>query len=311
MPDYEISTISDLEDAISEIREKSSAGTYYATLMNDIDGGWEEFPTISDYTANGRYIDFDLNGHEIKQFTLPSTGLIYLAAGDILRNGSIYNIYGEDLASPFLAGVNLSKMSISAKVKNCTGTPLSNVMFDRCATWLDIENFDPASTIIAGDPRYLITLRAPDILDPDTSKNCEESDFYIHIKNYNVTKGYIFKSLGGSTGLSTPRYCRLQGGIDSITPSTIEEYPYISDSDVGLIETVFNFSLPTYSGTISGTTDKLYGVGTTGVINTDLILSSNVDYTMQGIIAVDNTTMHNAEALTTAGFPVYDISPSS
>mgnify|MGYP006908889442 CR=1 FL=1 len=124
---YEITSVEDLRETITTIRAKETAGTYYAVLVNDLDGAWDEWPRIQSSNANGRYIDLDFNNHSIKQYSLTSSystcGLLHLAEGDILRNGSIYNIYAEALVSEILDDVETVKISISAKVKESEVKP--------------------------------------------------------------------------------------------------------------------------------------------------------------------------------------------
>lgn len=307
---YEITSVEDLRETITTIRAKDTAGTYYAVLVNDLDGAWEEWSRIQSSSANGRYIDLDFNNHCIMQYTLTSSystcGLLHLDAGDILRNGAIYNIYADTLVSEILDNVETVKMSISAKCKESEVRPFARMKFTNTALWCDIDEYLPNG--LSSDLQYIVGLRAPASIAPEDARVCEESDFYIHIKNLNVSKFWVFKS---TSGLVTPKDSRLRGGIDNITLDEIIEYPYISDSNVGFIDSVINFEMSAYSGTVSsGEASTIIGTGTTGVINTELIHEQTyAEYTMLNLIEVTNAQMHNAEALTTAGFPVYDITP--
>lgn len=299
---YIVNSYADLTEALRLIRLKETTGTYYAKMMSDIDGEWEEWTRIASSNADGKFMDLDFNGHAIKNFMLPSFGMFTLADGDIFRNGYIYNTYAEELTGPVIENIETINMVVSSYIKTCTYRPFYNVKLDHCAYWCTVEDFNTEMSRL----QAMVVFKADDPLVPDSAYLCEESDFYFHIKNCNLTNFWLLKC-GGT--FATPRYTRIQGSIDNITPDTIVEYPYISDSNIGLIESVINFEMPAYSGTVSsGTATTIIGTGTTGVINTELIHEQTyAEYTMLNLLEVTDDQMHDADWLTANGFEVYKV----
>ena len=292
---YLVSTIAEIEEAFATCRAKSTAGTYYVKLTANIDGGWKELSTL-DYSSNTNdvVIDFDLDNHYIRNFIVNNQ--IFKMDADIFRNGELYNFYTNSSSDPLWEGIDFINVSASNYIKTLDELAYKYCTFTRSAVWGKVEECNAD---------HYIQFRPYDVLDPNGPYQFEESDSKVLIDNLNNDDFSIFYSGNAIVG----RYSRTQGEVETISLSTITNYPAIM-SGVSFIDSVINYELPAYSGTVSsGSATTIIDTGTTGVINTSLIHESTyADYTMLNLIEVTDTQMHSATDLNALGFEVYDIS---
>lgn len=301
---YLVSTIAEIIEAFGECRDQETAGTYYVKLANDIDGDWAEWSSDIDFHSDtDRLIDFDLDGHSIKNFMLASR--IGCMAKDTFRNGKIYNLYSDRMTNYILSRIKFVDMSLSAFIGDCKSTLFDGCEYSRTALWLRIKESN-AQSGYSNHP--ILTFNDYSISDTDGPYQFNESDVKVVVDNVNTAKFCIFEANGPSSPIIGEK-CRIQGEIKAITPGSITEYPAIMSSDVASENSVINFSMPAYSGTVtSGEATTIIGVGTTGIINSDLISEETyADYTMLNLIPVTDEEMHSAIDLTAKGFEVYDI----
>lgn len=302
---YIVSTIQDIDMAFTMCRGKDSAGTYYVRLAGNINGNWQEWPLDLDFhSGSDRMIDFDLNGHEICNFTCGGGwSRLGCMAGDTFRNGSIYNIFRETGLTYLLSSIKFVDMSVSAYIKEAKSEIFSECEYIRTALWLKVVDYNAQS----GYTHHpLIRFHGYSYSDTDGPYQLEESDMMIIIDNVNTAKCVIFEANSPSSPI-IGEDSRIQGGITNITPDTITEYPAIMSSSVATENSVINFEMPDYSGTVSsGQPTTIVGTGTTGVINSDLIHESTyASYTMVDLRAETDAKMHSSAELTEDGFPVY------
>lgn len=292
---YLVSTMTELEEAFTTCRAKTTAGTYYVELTANIDGGWKELNTL-DYSSNTNniIIDFNLNNHYIRNFIVDNQ--IFKMDSDIFRNGQLYNFFTDSSEDVLWEGIDFINISVSNYIKTLDEAAFNDCTFTRSAVWGKVEECNAD---------HYIDFRAYDPLDPDGPYQFEESDSKILINNLNNDDFSIFYDSTTIVG----RYSRTQGEVETITPNTITNYPAIM-SGVSFIDSVINYELPAYSGTVSsGTATTIVDTGTTGVINTTLVHESTyAEYTMLNLIEATDTQMHSATDLNTLGFEVYDIS---
>ena len=306
---YLVSTIEEISEAFTACRAKSSAGTYYVKLTTDIHGGWAEWPLDLDFHSDSdRMIDFDMDGHEICEFTC-GDGWFRLGcmAGDTFRNGKIYNIYKDTGLTYILSKIKFVKMSLSAFVNESKSEQFVGCEYEKTALWLRVKNYNAQNGYVY---HPLIKFNGYSVSDPDGPYQLKECDMLVIIDNVNTAKCVILEANSASSPI-IGETCRIQGHISNITPASISEYPAIMSSDVAVEDSVVNMELPNYTGTVSSSPTTIIGTGTTGVINSDLIHDADdAEYSMLNLIAVTDSEMHSAEDLTDKGFPVYDISPS-
>ena len=303
---YLVSTIKEISEAFTACRAKSSAGTYYVKLTTDIHGGWSEWPLDLDFHSDSdRMIDFDMDGHEICDFT--SDARLGCMAKDTFRNGKIYNIYRDSSTNYILSKIKFVRMSVSAFVNESKSEMFPGCEYEKTALWLRVKNYNAQSGYVY---HPLITFNGYSMSDPDGPYQLKETDMKVIIDNVNTAKCVILEANSASSPI-IGETCRIQGQIANITPASITEYPAIMSSDVAVEDSVVNMELPNYTGTVSSSPTTIIGTGTTGVINSDLVHDpDDADYTMLNLIPVTDTEMHSAADLTDKGFPVYDISPS-
>ena len=293
---YMVSTLSEISDAFTACRAKSSAGTYYVKLADDIDGRWSNWPdTISFDTADGKIIDFDMDGNSIINYI--ANRKMFEMDGDIFRNGAIYNIYSERCSAGLISGIKVVDESLSAYIKNFTATVLEECSFERGGFWFKIENYNVAEPVV--------TFRPYEVSDENGPYQFEETDCKINVANVNTATCVLFDNIQQIAG----DVSRIQGDITNITLDEITSYPAISGSSVAFVDSVTNFDMPDYEGTVtSGTATVIVGAGTTGIINSDKIDESTyASYTMVGLIPVTDAEIIDSATLTLKGFPVYDV----
>lgn len=298
---YLVSTKADINDAFHMIRYSPESGTMYVKLTADIDGGWDEFGEIDVHSGNNT-IDFDLDSHSITNYQVTQR-MFGLKRGDVFRNGKIYNLYRDNSSSNLFGDGEFEDMSLSAYIKNFKETLFVDAKFTRCAVWIKINEYNAPDGY---SYKPIIEFRSSSILVPGSELLCEESDFMVLVDNVNTPVFKIFDGDGSSYVVGED--CRIQGKITSITPDEISKYPYISDDTyVSFTNSVFNYEVPEYTGTITNNSndDRIIGAGSTGVINTTLLHSVNARYAMIGMIAVTDAEMHSVSDLNTKGFEVY------
>lgn len=294
---YLVSSLETIEEAFEACRNKSDAGTYYVQLANDITGGWSNWPsTISFDTADGKLIDFDMNEHSITDYIVNNKKMFEMD-GDIFRNGAIYNIYSERCTTGLYSGIKVVDESLSAYVKNFTATLLEECSFERGGFWFKIENYNVAVPVV--------TFRPYNVGDENGPYQFEETDCKINVANVNTETCVLFDNIQQIAG----DVSRIQGNITNIALDEITSYPAISGSSVAFVDSVTNFDMPDYEGTVtSGTATVIIGTGTTGIINGDKIDENTyASYTMVGLIPVTDAEIIDSTALTLKGFPVYDV----
>lgn len=130
----------------------SPDGLHYMKLANDIDCNdyGEEFEwqscTPSYSGINGKDIDFDLNGHVIKNIKVKAGNVVFSTYGSSkIHNGKILNIFTPDaigVARGFngdlgIAGPTFKNISMSASGTGCTGPMFLNCKFDSCASYIE------------------------------------------------------------------------------------------------------------------------------------------------------------------------------
>jgi hypothetical protein len=300
---YLVSTVAEIASAISAIRAKTDDGTYYMRLTANIDGMWSKFPVIEYNATTTKFFDFDCRGYEIKNFTFED-GVLFGVLGDVIRNCTLYNFYSDDDSEGYIDGIKFVNSSLSCRMGNHVNTTLKNVIMTRCAFWCAIDDYDDSYPVIN-------FIEGPD--GPSGDDSCDENDIMLIIENYNTTEGTLI-SYSGAGSIFLPaqgKDTRVQGHITAITPATITKYPAISGSSISFRNSVINFDMPAYSGMVSsGAATNIVPTDSTGIINSDKILETTYcNYTMAGLIAVTNEEIVDADALTTKGFPVYDITP--
>lgn len=294
---YLVSSLETIVEAFEACRNKSDAGTYYVQLVDDITGGWSNWPsTISFDTADGKFIDFDMNDHSITNYIVNNKKLFEMD-GDIIRNGAIYNIYSERCTTGLYSGIKIIDQSLSAYVKNFTATLLDECSFERGGFWFKIENYN------AEEP--VVSFRPYQVSDENGPYQFEETDCKINVANVNTETCVLFDSVQQIVG----DVSRIQGGIVGISLDEVTSYPAIASSSVAFVDSVINYDMPAYEGTVtSGTATTIVGAGTTGIINSDKIKESTyASYTMVNLIPVTDAEIMDSTALTLKGFPVYDV----
>ena len=300
---YLVASVSDISDAITAVRNKSDAGTYYIKLTASIDGNWTKFPVLDFDNTTTKFFDFDGGSTEstpleIKNFVFDD-GVLFGVNGDVIRNCTLYNFYTDDDSNGFIKNVESINSSLSCRVGSHKAVDLSQIRMTRSSFWYMCDDFD------ANQP---VVLFRDSSMTPGSEDNSNECDYMILVTNMNATQASIFASTSmiPTIGVDT----RFQGHITNITPDTITNYPALS-SEASFENSVINFEMPAYSGTVSsGNATDIIPVGSTGIINTDLVHESTYcNTTMNNLIKVTNLEIVDADTLTNKGFPVYDITP--
>lgn len=302
---YLVNTVAEISEAITAVRAKSSAGTYYIKLNATIDGGWSEFPVLDFDDSTTKFFEFDGGSKddtpkEIRNFLFPN-GVLFGVNGDVIKNATIYNFYTDDDTNGYISGVESINSSLSARVDSHKAAVLDDIRMTRSSFWCAIDNYDTDEPVV----RFRQATATAGSED-----NSNECDYKIPIANMNATEAVIFDGPGAIPTVAEDS--RFQGGIESITPSSITAYPALCGANVAIDNSVVNYDFPLYSGSVSGSATYLVPAGSTGVINTTKILdTTHTTYTTgaSGMIAASDTEMHSASDLTTKGFPVYDITP--
>ena len=296
---YLVSTIEEIAEAFTACRAKTTAGTYYVKLNANIDGGWKELETL-DYSTNTNdiVIDFNLNSKYIRNFICNECA--FKMDKDIFRNGQLYNFYTDTCEEAVWDTIDFVDASVSNYIKTLDEPAYDACRFVRSAIWGTVDDCNADE---------YVKFRAYSVGDTDGDNQFEESDSKIIIKNLNNTEFSVFEA-ADSSSMVVGVDSRFQGEIQNITPATITSYPAWLSSYVASENSVFNFEMPVYSGTISGASSTtVVGAGSTGVINTDLLHdTTHSDATMNNLIKVTDTQMHSASELNRLGFEVYDIS---
>ena len=304
---YLVASVADISDAITAVRAKSDAGTYYIKLTTSIDGNWTKFPVLDFDDATDKFFDFDGGSTEstpleIKNFVFDD-GVLFGVNGDVIRNTTLYNFYTDDDSNGFISRIEFVDSSISCRVGSHKEILYDSIRTTRCAIWCHADAFDKN-----GNVAYpLCTFEKNNNSD---TLVCDESDFYLKVIDYNVNN-YDVPLIRGVGTISSMIDSRIQGEITNITPASMYKYPAIIEG-VTPGNSVINFDMPAYSGTItsgSGTHIIPPSITSKCIINSDKIKETNyASYTGDNVIPVTDTEMHSASQLTTKGFPVYDIS---
>lgn len=296
---YLVSTMAEVAEAFTACRAKTTAGTYYVKLTANIDGGWKELETL-DYSTNtnNTIIDFDLNKKYIRKFICNEAA--FKMDKDIFRNGQLYNFYTDTCEEAVWDTIDFVYVSVSNYIKTLNEPAYDGCRFVRSAVWGKAEDCNADS---------YIKFRAYSVGETGGDNQFEESDSKVIIQNLNSTEFSVFAA-ADSTSMVVGVDSRYQGEIQNITPATIVTYPAWLASDVASENSVFNFEMFAYSGTISGASSTtVVGAGSTGAINTDLLHdTAHSSATMNDLIKVTDTQMHSASELNRLGFEVYDIS---
>ena len=301
---YLVASVSDISDAITAVRAKTDAGTYYIKLTASIDGSWSKFPVLDFDDTTTKFFDFDGGSTDSTPKTITNfvfdDGVLFGVNGDIIRNTTLYNFYTDDDSNGYIKGVESINSSLSCRVDSHKVAQLDGIKMTRSAFWSYVENYDTAEP--------LVKFRESSAT-PGSDDNSNECDYMLKVVNVNHSSSLV--KLFSDPGLATVGVdSRIQGHITNITPSTIARYPAICDGNTYFENSVINFDMPAYSGTVSGNATDIVPVGSTGIINSDKILETTYcNYTMNNLIAVTDTEMHSASQLTAKGFPVYDITP--
>ena len=296
---YLVSTIDEIAEAFTACRAKTTAGTYYVKLNADIDGGWTERETL-DYSTNTNniIIDFNLNSKYIRNFICNECA--FKMDKDIFRNGQLYNFYTDSSEEAIWDTIDFVETSVSNYIKTLDEPAYDGCRFVRSAVWGTVDDCNADC---------YVKFREYSVGETGGDNQFEESDSKVTIKNLNSTEFSVFEA-ADSSSMVVGVDSRYQGEIQNITPNTIVTYPAWLSSYVASENSVFNFEMPTYSGTISGSsTTTVVGAGSTRVINTDLLHdTTHSSATMNNLIKVTDTQMHSASELNRLGFEVYDIS---
>ena len=296
---YLVSTIDEIAEAFTACRAKTTAGTYYVKLNADIDGGWTERETL-DYSTNTNniIIDFNLNSKYIRNFICNECA--FKMDKDIFRNGQLYNFYTDSSEEAIWDTIDFVETSVSNYIKTLDEPAYDGCRFVRSAVWGTVDDCNADC---------YVKFREYSVGETGGDNQFEESDSKVTIKNLNSTEFSVFEA-ADSSSMVVGVDSRYQGEIQNITPNTIVTYPAWLSSYVASENSVFNFEMPTYSGTISGSsTTTVVGASSTGVINTDLLHdTTHSSATMNNLIKVTDTQMHSASELNRLGFEVYDIS---
>lgn len=302
---YLVNTVAEISEAITAVRAKSSAGTYYIKLNATIDGGWGEFPVLDFDDGTTKFFEFDCGSKddtpkEIKNFLFPD-GVLFGVEGDVIKNATFYNFYTDDDTNGYISGVEAVNSSLSCRVNSHKEPCLNDIRLTRSAFWCGVDNYDSDKPVV-NFRQATATSGSED--------NSNECDYKVVIDKMNATEAVIFDGPGAIPTIAEDS--RFQGGITSITPASITAYPALCGTNVAVENSVINYDFPLYSGSVSGSATYLVPAGSTGVINTTKILdTTHTTYTTgaNGMIAATDTEMHSASDLTTKGFPVYDITP--
>lgn len=296
---YLVSTIAEIAEAFTACRAKTTAGTYYVKLNADIDGGWKELETL-DYSTNTNnvIIDFNLNNKYIRNFICNECA--FKMDKDIFRNGQLYNFYTDSSEEAIWDTIDFVEASVSNYIKTLDEPAYNGCKFVRSAVWGTVDDCNADC---------YVKFREYSVGETGGDNQFEESDSKVTIKNLNSTEFSVFEA-ADSSSMVVGVDSRYQGEIQNITPNTIVTYPAWLSSYVASENSVFNFEMPLYSGTISGSsTTTVVGTGSTGVINTDLLHdTTHSSATMNNLIKVTDAQMHSASELNRLGFEVYDIS---
>lgn len=296
---YLVSTIEEISEAFTACRAKTTAGTYYVKLNGNIDGGWKELETL-DYSTNTNnvIIDFNLNSKYIRNFICNEAA--FKMDKDIFRNGQLYNFYTDSSEEAIWDTIDFVEASVSNYIKTLDEPAYDGCRFVRSAIWGTVDDCNADC---------YVKFREYSVGETGGDNQFEESDSKVTIKNLNSTEFSVFEA-ADSSSMVVGVDSRYQGEIQNITPATIVTYPAWLSSYVASENSVFNFEMPLYSGTISGSsTTTVVGTGSTGVINTDLLHdTTHSSATMLNLINVTDAQMHSASELNRLGFEVYDIS---
>lgn len=301
---YLVASVSDISDAITAVRAKSEAGTYYIKLTASIDGGWAEFPVLDFDDSTTKFFEFDGGSKdstpkEIKNFVFPN-GVLFGVEGDVIKNTTMYNFYTDDDTNGYIKNIEAVDSSISSKIASHNAITADNVKFTRTAFWCGVDDYDVNLPVLK--------FRAA-TATPGSEDNSNECDYKILVENMNATEAVIIDAYGSVPSIAEDS--RFQGGITTITPDSITKYPALC-GNIYPDNAVINYDFPAYSGTVTGSTTALVPAGSTGVINTTKILdTTHTSYSGVGLIPVTDTEMHSATDLTNKGFTVYDITPNS
>ena len=249
-------------DEIKEaLTSKVSSGYEYVRLENDIncnDYGLEfEWSTISLKSVNN--INFDLNGHTIKNMLIKSGNALFsgMYNNQIIHNGRILNVFNDGGNGIIIGnGMQIQNVSMSINGTGLTGSAFQKTCFKNCSVYFKSKKLNNS---------FLYTNITSSII---TAKNC---DFYFDIDNVNGIKlfnisngrdidGCRFRGKAGGTTatwlLSSQPINNCVVEID--TSNLTSTFKMISDTSVNtIVNTEVSSNIPASDGTIGCTTAQM------------------------------------------------------
>lgn len=261
----------------------TSDGTYMR-LDNDIDcneyGTSWEWETIT--ARNGYVLDFDLNGHTIKNIMIKSGNTLFTGKSNInqkIHNGKILNGFNSAGAN-VINTLKLKNISMSVNGTGLTGRAFDMTFFENCSVYFKSNKLN--------NPVFYCR----------TYPYCKNSDFYIDINDKNSNGIFTNYSADGNNKQFLDN-CRVRG----IVGGASNAYYLLGGSclnsviDVDTTNMIWNNWGDNYK-TPCGTTS-------TGIINTEI--SPNMVGGTSGLTACTTAQMRDADYLNSIGFTVVKV----
>lgn len=280
----------------SEIKSTTAAvpdGLTYMKLANDIDcndygEGFEWESCTPSYTGN-KNIDFDLNGHVIKNIKVKAGNVVFATYDSSkIHDGEILNIFTPDaigVARSFggdlsIAGPTFKNISMSASGTGCTESMFLNCKFDSCAVYIE--------KAFLNEQIFNYSVNA--------SNAFKNSDFKIIVNNMNEKS--IFAKNNGYGVSFTMDSCRITGACKGKRCNGA----LVGDGGIVISSVVdMDFSLTTAANGGIYAQNYIEGSSGSGVFNID---TTPDYYQIGGLTPVTSAQIINGDALRGQGFVV-------
>lgn len=291
---YIVHNYSEIKSTIAAVPD----GLTYMKLANDIDCNdyGEEFEwqscTPSYSGINNKNIDFDLNGHVIKNIKVKAGNVVFATYDSSkIHDGEILNIFTPDaigVARGFggdlgIAGPTFKNISMSASGTGCTEPMFLNCKFDSCAVYIEKAFLNKQIF------NYSI----------NASNAFKNSDFKIIVNNMNEKS--IFAKNNGYGVSFTMDSCRITGACKGkrCNGALVGDGGTVISSVVDM-----DFSLTTAADGGVNAQNYIKGSSGSGVFNID----TTPDYhQIGGLTPVTSAQIINGDALRGQGFVVVNV----
>lgn len=259
---------------------KVSSGYEYVRLENDIncnDYGTEfEWSTISLKSVSN--INFDLNGHTIKNILIKNSNALFYGMynNQIIHNGRILNVFNDSGYGVITGnGLQFQNISMSINGTGLTGYAFQRTCFKNCSVYFKSKKLNNI---------FLYTNVSSNII---SAKNC---DFYFDIDNVN---GKVLFQISSTKDIDS---CRFRGKIGGTAASSLLSSTLINNCVVEIDTSNLTNLTSTYK--------MINGTSVNTIVNTEV--SSNLQVS-DGTIGCTTAQMRDADYLISMGFDVVKV----